>query len=155
MLLTFIACYLVVTLVIGFWAARRVKSSGDFALAGRRLPMMLAGPALFATWFGSETVMGAPSVFVAEGVLGIIEDPLGAALCLFLAGVLVARPLYKLDILTFNDFYRLRFGRATELVSALFMVPSYFGWIAAQMVAMAILLNVLTGIAIPWGIGVC
>lgn len=155
MLLTFIALYLLATIAIGFWAARRVKNTSDFALAGRKLPLFLAGSALFATWFGSETVMGAPSIFVEEGMLGIMEDPFGAALCLFLAGLLVAKPLYKLNILTFNDYYRLRYNKLTELVSAIFMVPSYFGWIAAQMVAMAILLNVLAGIPVAWGIISC
>ncbi len=155
MLLAFIAMYLLATIAIGIWAARRVHNTADFALAGRRLPMFLAGSALFATWFGSETVMGAPSVFVEEGLLGVMEDPFGAALCLFLAGLLIAKPLYKLNILTFNDYYGMRYGRTTEVISALFMVPSYFGWIAAQMVAMAILLNVLAGIPIVWGIVGC
>jgi SSS family transporter len=155
MLMTFIGLYLLGTLLIGYLASRRVKNTRDFVVAGRKLPLVVAGSAMFATWFGSETVMGAPSEFVHHGVLGIMEDPFGAALCLMLAGGLVARPMYRLNILTFNDYYRMRYGRATEFLSALFMVPSYFGWIAAQMVAMALILNVLLGIPISAGIMVC
>ena len=155
MLLTFIILYLLVTLLIGYWASRRVKNTTDFVIAGRKLPLAVAGCALFAEWFGSETVMGAPAEFVDGGILGVIEDPFGAALCLFLAGIFVAKPLYKLNILTFNDYYKLRFGRAAEILSACFMIPSYLGWIAAQMVAMAILLNVLCGLSIFWGIIFC
>jgi SSS family transporter len=155
MLLFFIAMYLLATLLVGFWASRKVKSTADFVVAGRKLPLVVAGSAMFATWFGSETVMGAPSEFVEGGMLAVMEDPFGAALCLILAGALVAKPLYKLNILTFNDFYRLRFGRTTEIVSALVMVPSYFGWIAAQMVAMALILNVLLGMSMTWGILLC
>jgi SSS family transporter len=155
MLLTFIVLYLLLTLLIGFWASRRVKNTADFVVAGRKLPMFVAGSALFATWFGSETVMGAPSEFVEGGLLAVMEDPFGAALCLILVGALVARPLYRLNILTFNDYYRIRFGRFTEITSAIFMVPSYLGWIAAQMMAMAILLNVLMGVPVAWGIQVC
>ena len=155
MLLTFIALYLLATIGLGLWASQRVHNTSDFALAGRKLPLFLAGSALFATWFGSETVMGAPPIFVEEGLLGVMEDPFGAALCLFVVGWMVARPMYKLNILTFNDYYKMRYGRATEIASALFMVPSYFGWIAAQLVAMAILLNVLAGIPISWGLVGC
>lgn len=160
-LLLFIALYLAATLLIGWWASTRVKTTQDFVIAGRRLPLFIAACALFATWFGSETVMGASSEFVAEdgemapGLLRVIEDPFGAALCLLLVGVFFARPLYKLNILTFSDFFKLRFGRITELCSALFMIPSFFGWVAAQLVAMAIIFKVLAGVDLGIGIAVC
>lgn len=155
MLITFIILYLLGTIAIGWWASRRVKTAKDFALAGRNLPLVVAASALFATWFGSETIMGASSEFIENGVIGIIEDPFGAALCLILVGVFFARPLYRLNIITFNDFFRIRFNRRTELISAIFMVPSYFGWIAAQLVAMAIILNAIANVPLFWGILIC
>jgi solute:Na+ symporter, SSS family len=154
-LLVFIVFYLLITLAIGWWASKKVKTTADFVIAGKRLPMYMAACALFATWFGSETVMGASSEFVEHGLLGIIEDPFGAALCLFLAGLLIAKPLYKLNLFTFNDFFRMRFGKASEVVSAFFMIPSYFGWIAAQLVAMAIILQTITGLDKSWGVIIC
>lgn len=155
MLLTFIILYMAGTLAIGWWASRKVESTADFVLAGRNLstPVLTAG--LFATWFGSETVMGAPSEFINGGLLGVMEDPFGAAACLILVGLIYARPLYKMNILTFNDFYRMRFGRSAEVISAFFMVPSYFGWIAAQLVALAIVLKALIGLPVVAGIVLC
>ncbi len=154
-LLAFIALYLLGTVAIGWWASRRVKTTADFVVAGRRLPMFMVACALFATWFGSETVMGASAEFAEHGLLGVIEDPFGAALCLLMAGLLVARPLYKLNILTFNDFFRIRFGRTAELTSAVFMVPSYFSWITAQIVALAIVLQSVSGLPYVWGVIIC
>lgn len=155
MLLGFIILYLLGTIAIGWWASRRVKTAQDFAIAGRRLPLIVAGSALFATWFGSETIMGASSEFVEHGLIGVIEDPFGAALCLILVGLFFARPLYRLNILTFNDYFRIRYSRSAEIISAIFMIPSYFGWIAAQLVAMAIILKTLIGIPIFTGILIC
>ncbi len=140
--------------MIGWWASRKVKTTQDFVVAGRKLPMIIAGTALFATWFGSETIMGASSEFVSSGLIGVIEDPFGAALCLILVGLFYARPLYKMNILTFNDFYRDRFNSTAELISSVFNILSYFGWIAAQMVALAILLEVITNIPRITGIAV-
>ena len=100
MLLTFIAIYLLGTLFIGWFASKFVKTANDFAIAGRKMPTYVVASALFATWFGSETVMGASSEFVENGLLGVIEDPFGASLCLLLIGLFFARPLYKLNILT-------------------------------------------------------
>jgi solute:Na+ symporter, SSS family len=145
MLAVSIVVYLFLNLGIGAWAARRVTTTRDFILAGRRLPLVLAASATFATWFGSETIMGAPGEFLKNGVLGIIEDPFGAALCLFLVGIFFARRFYRMNIITFCDYYRLRYGRAAELLSALLIIPSYFSWIAAQLMAMGIVLRVVLG----------
>jgi len=155
MLLLFIALYLFGTLAVGWWASRRVKTTADFVVAGKNLPMFVAACALFATWFGSETVLGASSEFIEHGILGIIEDPFGAALCLFLSGLLIARPLYKLNLFTFSDFFRMRYNRATEVVSAVFMVPSYFSWIAAQLIALAIILQAVCGLDKVYGVLIC
>lgn len=155
MLLLFVIVYLLATLAVGGYASRFVKTAGDFAVAGRKLPVFVVTSGLFATWFGSETVMGASSEFIEKGVLGVIEDPFGAALCLLLIGLFYARPLHKLKLLTFSDYFRIRFGKAAEWMSAVFMIPSYFSWIAAQLVALALLLQVLADVPFFWGITVC
>src|SRR5687768_13557669 len=117
-------------------------------LAGRSLPLMLSSTALFATWFGSETVFGASSEFLKGGLYGVIEDPFGAALCLVLFGVFFARKLYNLNLLTLGDFFKIRYGRSTELTASLFLALPYIGYIAAQLVAMGLILNVVTGLVV-------
>ncbi len=146
MLLAFIALYLLSNVAVGAWAARRVTTSQDFVLAGRRLPLVLAASVTFATWFGSETIMGAPAMFVEGGIPAVIEEPFGSALCLFLVGAFFARPLYRLNITTFCDYFRIRFGRLAELLSAVMIIPSYFSWIAAQLIAIGIVLSIVTDI---------
>lgn len=155
MLLAFVGAYLLLNIFIGFYASRRVSNVSDFVVAGRKLPLLMAASAMFATWFGSETILGASTEFIQHGILGIIEDPFGAALCLILVGMFFARPLYRMNILTFNDFFRDRFDERAELISALLIVPSYFGWIAAQLLALAFILNVLAGVPIFVGVILC
>lgn len=139
----FIIGYLLLNVLIGIYAARRVKTDQDFILAGRRLSLPLAAATVFATWFGSETVLGASSRFAEEGGSGLVEDPLGAALCLVLVGLFFARPLYRMNLNTFGDFYRLRFGKAAELIAGSVLVISYIGWVSAQMVAMGLVLHTI------------
>lgn len=146
-----ILAYLLANLGIGLWASKRITTTQDFVLAGRQLPLVLAASATFATWFGSETIMGAPTEFIEHGVLGIIEDPFGASLCLFLVGLFFARRFYKMNIITFCDFFRIRYGRNAELLSAILIIPSYFSWIAAQLLAMGIVLKVVLG----WSLLTC
>lgn len=140
------------TIIIGYWASRKVKTSGDFMLAGRSLPIVLSSSALFATWFGSETVFGASSEFLKGGLYSVIEDPFGAALCLLLFGLFFTRKLYRMNLLTLGDFFEVRFGKKTELITSIFLAPPYTGYIAAQLVAMGLILNVVTGLAVWQGV---
>lgn len=152
MLLLSIIAYLIVTILIGYWASRKVKTSGDFMLAGRSLPIMLSSSALFATWFGSETVFGASSEFLKGGLYSVIEDPFGAALCLVLFGLFFARKLYNMNLLTLGDYFKIRFGKRTELVASIFLAPPYVGYIAAQLVAMGLILNSVIGLEVWQGV---
>jgi SSS family solute:Na+ symporter len=152
LLLASILVYLSLTIAVGFWAARKVKGSGDFLLAGRSLPMVLSTSALFATWFGSETVFGASSRFLEGGLFAVIEDPFGAALCLLLFGTFFAGKLYNMNLLTLGDYFKVRFGKRTEVVASVFMVPAYFGYTAAQLVALGLISNVVMGIPVWQGI---
>jgi SSS family solute:Na+ symporter len=121
-------------------------------LAGRSLPLVLSSSALFATWFGSETVFGASSEFLRGGLYAVIEDPFGAALCLILFGLFFARKLYTMNLLTLGDYFEVRFGKRTELIASIFLAPPYVGYIAAQLVAMGLILNVVTGLEIWQGV---
>jgi len=152
LLLFSVIFYLILTILIGYWASKRVKTSGDFMLAGRSLPILLSSSALFATWFGSETVFGASSQFLQGGLYAVIEDPFGAALCLVLFGLFIARRLYNMNLLTLGDFFKVRFGKKTELVASAFLAPPYVGYIAAQLVAMGLILNVVAGLDVWVGV---
>ena len=84
MLVTFVALYLVVTVAIGLWAAKRVHSSKDYVVAGRSVPLFMSMALVFATWFGAETVLGVSATFLNDGLGGIVADPFGFSFCLVL-----------------------------------------------------------------------
>lgn len=138
MLIWFVIVYWVISVGIGLWAALRVRNTADFAVAGRGLPFYVVTATVFATWFGSETVLGIPAVFLKEGLHGVVADPFGSSLCLILVGLFFARPLYRMNLLTIGDFYRNRFGRVAEVLTTLCIVVSYLGWVAAQIKALGL-----------------
>jgi len=152
LLILFIAFYLLVTILISFFASRLIHNSNDFILAGRQLPLILNSFALFALWFGSETIFGASSEFSQHGFLGVIEDPFGGALCLLLYGIFFAKPIYKMNLVTLGDLFRNVYGPRVELISGVFMLLTFLGYIAAQLVALGILFNVTAGISFSTGI---
>ncbi|WP_050461625.1 sodium:solute symporter family protein [Herbaspirillum autotrophicum] len=144
-LIWFVILYWVVSVAIGLYATKYVKNSRDYAVAGRSLPMAVVTATVFATWFGSEAVLGVSSTFLKEGLGGIVADPFGSSLCLILVGVFFAKPLYRMNLLTIGDYYKKRFGRAVEMLVTLCIVISYLGWVAAQMKALGLVFNVVSG----------
>ncbi len=144
--------YVVAAFGLSFWARGRIQNAEDYVVAGRRLPLSLAWATIFATWFGAGTLLTATDE-VREGGLEMAGlDPFGAGVCLLLAGWFYAAKLWKMKLLTLADFYRRRFGARVETVAAIVMIPGYFGWIAAQFVALASVLELFFGIDPALGI---
>src|SRR5260370_165823 len=137
MLITFVVIYLVVTIAIGLWAAKRVHNSRDYVVAGRSLPLYMNTATVFATWFGAETVLSVSAEFARSGLGGIIADPFGSSFCLVIVALFFARAFYRMDLLTIGDFYRKRYGRSMEFGTSVIISISYLGWTAAQMTALA------------------
>ena len=136
MLIWFIAAYLLVAIAIGLFAASKVHNARDYVIAGRSLPLYIVTATVFATWFGSETVLGTSATFLQSGLHGIVADPFGASLCLILVGLFFARKLYRMNLLTIGDYYRLRYGRSVEVLTSIAIVISYLGWVSAQITAL-------------------
>ena len=153
MLLWFVIIYWIISVAIGIYAAKWVHNTRDFAVAGRRMPMYIVTATVFATWFGSETVLGIPATFMKEGFAGIIADPFGSSLCLILVGLFFARPLYRMNLLTIGDYYRKRYSRPVEMLTTLCIVVSYLGWVGAQIKALGLVFSVVSAGAITqeWG----
>ncbi|QTD44745.1 sodium:solute symporter family protein [Ottowia testudinis] len=153
MLVSFIVLYLLVSIAIGLYAATRVKNTADYAVAGRSLPLAVVIATTFATWFGSESVLGAPAKFVSDGLGGVVEDPFGAGMCLVLVGLFFARKLYLRNIITIGDYYRQRYGRVIEVVCSLIIIFSYLGWVGAQVTALGLVFTLLSqgALSMAWG----
>jgi solute:Na+ symporter, SSS family len=154
MLIVFVVLYLLVTIGIGLWAARRVQNSRDYVVAGRSLPLYMNTATVFATWFGAETVLSVSAEFAKSGLGGIVADPFGSSFCLVIVALFFARAFYRMDLLTIGDFYRKRYGRTMELGTSVVIAISYLGWTAAQLTALGLAFSTLTGGAVSLESGI-
>jgi SSS family solute:Na+ symporter len=147
-LIWFVVIYLLISIGIGLVAATRVKNTKDYAVAGRHLPLPVVMATVFATWFGAEAVFGVSATFVQDGLNGVVADPFGSSMCLIIAGFFFSTQLYKLNIITLGDFYRMRYNRTVEVLTTIAIVVSYLGWVAAQIKALGLIFNLITNGAI-------
>ncbi|MGE5387175.1 MAG: sodium:solute symporter family protein [Betaproteobacteria bacterium] len=153
MLIWFVVLYLVISVGIGLFAATRVHNIKDFAVAGRHLPLPVVTATVFATWFGAEAVFGVSATFVKEGLGGVVADPFGASMCLIIAGFFFTAFLYKLNIITLGDYYRMRYNRTVEILTTICIVISYLGWVSAQIKALGLVFFIVTNgmVSQEWG----
>jgi Na+/proline symporter len=149
MLIGSILLYLALTVGIGVYAAKRVRGSRDFLVAGRSLPLGINVATVFAAWFGAQTVLSVSATFTGEGLRGVPGDPFGASFALFFFAIFFARAFYRMDLLTIGDFYRRRYGKLVEVVTSLTITVSYVGWISAQLTALGLILHVSSAGAWP------
>ena len=136
---------LLVRLVIGFWAAKKVETNVDYVLAGRRLPLWMAAPSIMATWFAAETLMGSSAEAYKYGFQGVVFDPFGATMCLVIAGIFVVRLARRAQYVTIMDFFERRYGKTMSVAGTITQIITYFGWTAAQIVAGGSILSALLG----------
>ncbi|MEQ1527289.1 MAG: sodium:solute symporter family protein [Gallionella sp.] len=153
MLMSFVTLYLLLSVSIGLYASSRVHNARDFVVAGRSLPLPIVTATVFATWFGAETVLGISATFVKDGMGAVVADPFGASMCLIIAGLFFAPLLYRMNLLTIGDYYRARYNRTVELIMTICIMISYLGWVSAQVVALGLVFNIVSGGVVTQSVG--
>jgi SSS family solute:Na+ symporter len=149
-----LAIYMVLMLLIGWYASKKIKGSTDFLVAGRRLGIFLCTGTLFATWFGSGTCMGGAGNAYLFGNQGVIFDPWGAGVCLLLTGFFFARLMRRGKYLTLVDLFHIRFGKGMGLCSSFSLLVAEMGWVGAQLVGFGTIIHYFSGLPLWVGIAI-
>ena len=56
---SFLLLYLLLNVLVGIWAFRRIHNTNDYLLAGQHLSFPVATAVVYTTWFNSETILSA------------------------------------------------------------------------------------------------
>lgn len=146
--------YVAVQLGIGVWASRRIRNEDDYLVAGRSLGPILASTSIFATWFGAESCSGAAGSIYTDGLnLGSVE-PFAYGLCLLLMGLVFATRFWRSRITTLADLFHGRYGRSTERIAAVLLIPTSLLWAGAQIRAFGHVLHVNSDDRISENVGI-
>ena len=143
-----ILLYFAFLVVLGYLMKRRVKSSEDAMVAGRKLNIPLVAAGRGANLVGGATIVGGASWGYSLGLTGV-WFAIGTAM-LGLAFAPIAGRLKRigdrLKFLTIGDFMEYRYGRTARIIAGLSNAIAFVGFVASQIVttgvAMSAILNV-------------
>jgi SSS family transporter len=147
-----VSAYMLAMLAVGYFASKKTHSVTEFVVAGRGLPVWLCSMTVVATWFGGSTMIGGSGAAYDDGMLGVIEDPLGGALALFLIGFFFARLFRRLRIMTVADFMQDRYGVVAALAITGVTLFANTVWVGSMLVAFGLISEQLTGVPLEAGI---
>lgn len=145
-LLVYVVLYFVFMLGIGAWASKKVKSSEDYALAGRSLgPFVLMGT-LLATSVGSGTITGGGNSLAYNygywaGIQWVI--PFIVFCIIYLC---VYKQIRKAGCFTVPQLLQQRYGVETRILGSIINLIGMAGIISSQYKGFGYVLNITMGV---------
>jgi SSS family solute:Na+ symporter len=147
-----VALSIAVVVAIGFYVSKRVGGdSSNFLVGGRMMPYWLVGGALMGSAVDTNATLGNTDLAYGFGFWAGASLPLGLALCLLLTGIFFAKPMNRMGLMSFPDYYRLRFGRPVEIGASLLLIVAFCMLVAGNLVAGGLLFNYFLGM--PYWLG--
>ena len=153
MILLGVALSIAVVVAVGFYVSKKIEGdSSNFLVGGRMLPFWLVGGALMGSAVDTNATLGNTDLAYQFGFWAGAALPLGLALCLLITGLFFAKPMNRMGLTSFPDYYRLRFGRSVEVGASLLLVVAFCMLVAGNLVAGGFLFNYFLGM--PYWLGV-
>jgi len=152
--LALLIAYSLAQLALGVWVSRRVKTSSDFFVAGRKLGPGLIFSTTLAANIGAGSTVGATGLGYRDGLAAIwwvLSAGIGSLGLAFWIGPAIRRVAAKHDLKTVGDYLEFRYGVVVRSVIAGLLWVGCVFILAGQLIAIAWILNVIVGI--PKGVG--
>ena len=145
--------YAALFIVFGWWIGRRAKAA-DFFVAGRGFGPGLIFSTFLAANIGASSTVGATSLGFSEGLSAWWWNGsagLGSLILAFSVGPQMWREATTHGDLTLGDFLERRYGRAVRGIVALLIWLGTLTILAAQLLGVAAVLNVIGGFSVVAG----
>ena len=147
--LVLLIAYSAAQLALGAWISRRVKTAGDFFVAGRALGPGLLFSTMLAANIGAGSTVGATGLGYRDGLAAIwwvLSAGLGSIVLGFWIGPAIRRVAATHDLRTVGDYLEFRYGVVVRsVIAALLWIGAVF-ILAGQLIAVSWILNVVAGV---------
>lgn len=151
-IITIVAIYLFICILIGVWATKRTKSASDFLIAGRNLGMFVMAIAAFSSIQSGFGMLGGAGLTFSNGMGFVAGIGISASLGFALTWYLVGKRIWKFgelgDVYTLGDVVEKRYqSRAVRGWLGLAITFGVIGYLGTQVQAMGIIMHSIFGIS--------
>jgi SSS family solute:Na+ symporter len=154
MILAFLVIYSAALVALGLFVSRRVTRSSDFFVAGRQLSPALLFSTFLAANLGAGTTVGAAEFGYRHGLSAwwwVGSAGIGSLILGLFIGPRIYRIASEHNLYTIGDYLELRYSRAVRYLMAALLWLGSLAILAAQLIALGLVLNVVAGLPPHWG----
>jgi solute:Na+ symporter, SSS family len=154
MILAFLIVYSAALVALSLFVSRRVTRSADFFVAGRQLSPALLFSTFLAANLGAGTTVGAAEFGYRHGLSAwwwVGSAGIGSLVLGWFVGPRIYRIASEHNLYTVGDYLELRYSRAVRYLMAALLWLGSLAILAAQLIALGLVLNVVTGLPAHWG----
>lgn len=127
--------------ILGVFVSKKIKTTADYFLAGRKLGIIPVTFTLIATQLGGGMLLGTSQEAYKMGFYGIMYT-LGMGLGFMLLGLGFASKLRSLQVSTTAELFETRFNSPNlKKIASILSIATFFGIMLAQIVASRALLE--------------
>lgn len=146
-ILSSIFIYMALCVAVGLWALRRTKTASDFFVAGRNLGPIVIGTAVFSSTMSGFGFVGGPGFVYSTGMSSVwmaTVSAMGFAVGFHLIAKRIRMIAEVRDTLSLPDVIAARYdSEVARFLIAITIILGVFGYLAAQTLAMAMVLQTL------------
>jgi sodium/proline symporter len=148
-ILASLVIYMVLMVLMGLWAMGRIKSASDFFVANRSLGPIVIALAVFSSTLSGFGFVGGPGLVYSTGISSIWMASVAAtgfAVSFFLISKRIRMIAELRDTVSLPDVVAARYNsEAARLLIAITIILGVLGYMATQILAMALVLQSVLG----------
>jgi SSS family solute:Na+ symporter len=153
-LLSILIAYAALMIALGAFVSRRVRGSSDFFVSGRGLGAGLVFSTLLAANIGAGSTVGATGLGYRDGLSAwwwVGSAGIGSVILAYTVGPKIWRIACERNLYTVGDYLEFRYNRSVRGLVALLLWIGSLSILAGQLIAVAWILNVVSGLSKPVG----
>jgi SSS family solute:Na+ symporter len=147
--LALLLAFSILMVAVGLWIGRRVKSAGDFFVAGRTLGPGLLFSTMVAANIGAGSTVGAAGLGYRDGISAwwwVGSAGIGSIVLALTVGPRIWRIAREQDLRTVGDYLERRYGQWVRGLVTVLLWLGTLAILAGQLIALAWVLNVVAGV---------
>ena len=151
--LIIVVFYLIVTLGVGVFAGRDVKSMKDFSVSSKFFPTSVLVSTIFATWMGADCLIGVGERVYSVGLVFFVVT-LGLSLSFLFQAYVVAPKIIRgfSNKISIGEIMGDLYGKPGQVISGVANILFSVGYVAIQVKAIGFICNLFFGVSEFYGI---